>query len=145
MTNAQALLQDLISELYGHGSHYNLRFSKFSKNYLIYSQDGQLLGNCGWIYDSDSIFNRYGEYGNRYSDKCIFNIYSPYGSKYSDLSPYNKYSSAPPIIRDENNRLIGSLTMNKYVNNAIDPNSFIVKAAKDMDLTDRLPDLIRDY
>ena len=80
---------------------------------------GKLTTN---IYDSDSIYNKYGTYGSKYSTKSIWNDYSNYGGEYSSYSPFNSYSLNPPYIVDEDFNVLGRLTVNKYIEGAIHPN-----------------------
>ncbi len=65
-------------------------------------------------YDSKSIWNESGTYGNKYSSKSIWNTSCPYGNKYSQYSPWNNSASNPPILRDKNGVSYGYLTVNKY-------------------------------
>lgn len=58
-------------------------------------------------YDSESIWNQYGEYGSRYNSKSIWNGYGTYGSKYSSYSPFNNYASNPPVLVDKNGKFYG--------------------------------------
>lgn len=50
------------------------------------------------IYDSNSICNEYGTYGN----------------KYSSYSPWNEYAAEPPVIVDRDGNFYGYFTVNKY-------------------------------
>ncbi len=63
---------------------------------------------------TDSIFNRYGEYGSPYQSNSIWNHYGDYGSRYSDYSVCNKYSQDPPVIVDQEGAYYGRLTLNEY-------------------------------
>jgi hypothetical protein len=92
-----------------------------NESFLV-ANDDQFLGKLTLNrYDSESISNQYGNFGNKYSSTSILNKYSPYGSKYSSLSPYNQYTSTPPIIYLRG-RKYGFLTTNKYVGlNRLDP------------------------
>ena len=65
-------------------------------------------------YDSESIWNEYGKYGNKYKSECIWNEYGKYGSDYSQYSPFNKYASHPPVLKDRNDKFHGYFTANKY-------------------------------
>lgn len=88
---------------------------------FILANDGQFLGKlCLNIYDTESILNRYGLYGNPYSATSIYNKYSMYGSQYSSLSPFNPYTSTPPAIylRGVKN---GVLSVNRYLYRSVDP------------------------
>lgn len=87
---------------------------------VIIADDGTFLGKITNEYDSDSIFNEYGQYGSKYSSNSIWNEYGAYGSKYSSYSPFNQYSSSPPSIY-KNGRHIGYLTVNRYIPGAINP------------------------
>ena len=97
-------------------------------NCKIYSNDKKIfLGTISFNkYDNDSLANKYGTYGSQYSTDSIFNKYGTYGSEYSNQSPFNKYTNTPPIIVDNNSRIIGSLTANKYIRgNIIDTIKFL--------------------
>lgn len=67
------------------------------------------------IYDSESIANKYGEYGNTYSQTSIFNSYSKYGNPYNQYSAFNQYATDPPYIVDSNNNIVGRLTTNPTI------------------------------
>ena len=87
----------------------------------IEAQDGTFLGTLSQNpYDTDSIFNRYGQYGSSYSPLSIFNRYGNYGSLYSDLSPFNQYSQRSPrlFIRG---KFAAFLTKNRYLTPHVDP------------------------
>ena len=85
------------------------------KNHDVYL--GKLNANQ---YDSESIWNKYGEYGSSYNSKCIWNEYGAYGGKYSDYSPFNEYANYPPVIVDINGDFYGYLTVNRYKSNRAD-------------------------
>jgi hypothetical protein len=74
----------------------------------------QYLGclNCS-KYDSESVFNRYGEFGNKYSDTSIFNRYGDFGSRYSEYSACSPYADDPPVIVDQGSNFYGRLTVNR--------------------------------
>jgi hypothetical protein len=84
---------------------------------LIFGGDGHhvFLGclNCG-RYDTDSVFNSYGNYGSRYSSESVLNPYSDYGSRYSDYGACNPYAQDPPVIVDRAGNFYGRLTLNRY-------------------------------
>ena len=63
-------------------------------------------------YESDSVFNEYGEYGSKYGD-MIRNPYSDYGSRYSSYSVCNPYASDPPVIVDDAGTFYGRLSLNR--------------------------------
>jgi|ERR1035437_943262 hypothetical protein len=62
---------------------------------------------------SGSVCNKYGV-GSKYDTNCIWNKYGDFGSKYSDSSPWNKYSSDAPIIVDKDGGSYGYFSANKY-------------------------------
>ena len=67
--------------------------------------------NCS-KYDSNSIWNSYGNYGSKYNTSSIWNSYGDYGSAYSSYSPFNNYASYPPVIVDEDGNFYGYFTVN---------------------------------
>jgi hypothetical protein len=79
------------------------------QNYRVY------LGclNCD-KYNSNSVWNEYGNYGNKYSSTSIWNSYGDYGGKYNAGSPWNAYASYPPAVVDSKGDFYGYLTVNKY-------------------------------
>jgi hypothetical protein len=89
---------------------------------IIIAQDNSktYLGTICNSYNSDSIFNEYGNYGSPYSLTSIWNQNSQYGSPYSILSAFNEYTQTPPIII-KNNTIIGYVTTNRYKQGAISP------------------------
>lgn len=91
---------------------------------FLVANDGQFLGKLTLNrYDSESIFNKYGNYGNPYSSTSIFNKYSSYGSPYSSLSPSNPYTSTPPAIYLKG-IFYGYLTKNNYIGGVrLDPDN----------------------
>ncbi|MCM1199241.1 MAG: hypothetical protein NC308_10170 [Clostridium sp.] len=94
--------------------HYNI---PHGKELLIYGgkDNKEYLGKLNASrYDSESIWNQYGKYGNRYNSKSIWNSYGTYGSAYSSYSPFNDYASNPPILVDKQKNFYGYFTSNKY-------------------------------
>ena len=69
--------------------------------------------NCNQ-YDTDSVFNQYGNHGSRYATDSIFNPYGDYGSRYSNYSACSSYAMDPPVIVDEGGNFYGRLTLNQY-------------------------------
>lgn len=93
---------------------YDEKFNKYL-NSQLFASDGKYLGNINLNkYDSNSLANKYGNYGSLYSADSIFNKYGNYGSQYSNLSPFNRYSNKPLIIKI-NNKQIGKISDNKYL------------------------------
>jgi len=96
-----------------------------SKDFTIVSSDGVFLGNCSLNeFESDSIFNEYGTYGNSYNSKSIWNEYGNYGNPYSGTSAFNDCALNPPYILYKNG-IFGRLTTNECIQNAINPYVFI--------------------
>ena len=100
------------------------------KGASVFAQDDEqtYLGKINDKYNSESIFNEYGTYGNEYSSSSIWNEYSKFGNEYNSLSPFNDYSSLPPIII-KNGKIIGYLTTNEFMQGAISP--YVLKELKD--------------
>lgn len=82
----------------------------------LFSHDGKVyLGKLTTNeYESESIWNKYGDYGSKYSSTSIWNKYGDYGSKYSSTSAFNKYATSPPKIVDGNGDFFGYLTASEY-------------------------------
>jgi hypothetical protein len=80
----------------------------------IIAKDGTFLGTFENEYSSNSIYNKYGNYGSKYSSASIFNKYGTYGSDYSDQSPFNSYASNPPGLYDRRGNFYGTLSVNRY-------------------------------
>lgn len=69
--------------------------------------------NCD-SYNSNSIWNEYGTYGNSYNSKSIWNEYGTYGNEYNSYSPWNEYSNSPPVVVDKEGNFYGYFTLNEY-------------------------------
>lgn len=83
--------------------------------------DGTFLGKITRnAFDTESISNQYGNYGNQYSSTSIFNEYGQYGGTYSNLSPFNEYSRTPPSIL-KNGQIVSYLTNNQFISPRVDP------------------------
>jgi hypothetical protein len=66
---------------------------------FIVANDGQYLGKLTLNkFDSDSIYNDFGNYGSKFSSTSIFNKFCNYGSQFSSLSPFNQFTNTPPEI-----------------------------------------------
>ena len=92
---------------------------------FIEAHDGTFLGKLNPDrFDNDSIFNRFGPYGNRYSTLSIFNRFSNYGSQFSQISPYNKFTSTPPKIIQKG-EFRAYLTKNKFLSPNVDPDEIL--------------------
>lgn len=106
------LKNDIHSLLSGQIVQNQVQARQMSGDSFIQAADGTFLGSLRPNkYDQDSIFNRYGPYGNRYSQTCILNRYSPYGGRYSSLSPFNPNTSTPPQVY-HGGKAIAYLTVN---------------------------------
>ena len=72
-------------------------------------------------YNSDSICNGYGTYGNEYSGEGMFNEFAGFGNEYSSMSPWNEYSSSDevPVLVDRDGGFYGYFTINEYRYNAV--------------------------
>jgi len=131
------LLEQLLSELYKEQSQ---EVQESGESYLI-AQDEQYLGKItSDKYDNQSILNQYGPFGSKYSTTSIFNPYSSYGSKYGSFSINNPYCNTPPKLFI-NGKLIGFVSVNKYVSNRIPTEVFLYAIQNDINnlLKGRLP------
>lgn len=84
---------------------------------LIVAHDGTFLGavNCS------DIGNPYSRHGSKFSSVSIWNKFSSYGSEFSSLSPYNRFTSTPPTLVDGAGDIVGRLSENRFVPNAVSP------------------------
>jgi hypothetical protein len=93
---------------------------------VIVANDGQFLGKITTNqFDSKSIINEYGEYGNPYSSTSIFNKYNNYGNEYSSLSPFNDYTTTPPQVICPDGHIAAYLTTNQFKTPALNPHVLI--------------------
>jgi len=90
---------------------------------VIIAQDSNntFLGKVSSNYDSQSIFNEFGTYGNEFSSKSIWNEFSTFGNEFNSNSPFNEFSSSPPMLI-KNRKILGYLSANKSINASISPN-----------------------
>ncbi len=70
------------------------------QGWFIEAGDGQFLGvfTCNQ-FDSDGIFNKFGQYGSQFSSTSIWNAFGQYGGQFGSYSPFNWYADHP-IITD---------------------------------------------
>ena len=96
----------------------------------IIAQDDEntYLGTLANGFNSESIFNEYGNYGNEFSSQSIWNEFSTFGNEFNFYSPFNKFSTQPPMLI-KNGNIVGYLTTNKSIKNGISPN--LLKALKE--------------
>ncbi len=91
----------------------------------VVADDGTYLGKISSnTFDSESIKNEFGKYGNEFNSNSIRNKFGKYGKEFSDLSPFNKFTTTPPRII-KNGEVIGYLTKNKSFENAVDPRKLL--------------------
>ncbi len=62
---------------------------------------------------SDSLLNKFGNFGSSFSALSIYNDFGIYGSSFSATSPCNDFATDPPVIVDNNGGFYGYLTMNE--------------------------------
>ena len=98
---------------------------------FIVSPDGTYLGVVSNnAYDSNSLANQYGTYGNPYSSKSIFNQYGTYGGEYSSKSVFNGMATEPPLIyyKDLSGEILylGKLTVNDMQKEAVNPRVILI-------------------
>jgi len=98
----------------------------------VYAQELVLFGGIGHEeflgcltcneYDSESVCNGYGTYGNEYSSSGVWNEYSGFGNEYSSESPWNEYSSSNsvPVLVDRDGNYYGYFTINEYRGDAFE-------------------------
>ena len=122
------LLVQILAELYQKQA---ATHSPTGTSYLE-AQNDQFLGKIvPNRYDRNSILNEYGPFGSRYSATSIFNQYSDYGSQYGQNSVNNPYCSTPPRLII-NGRLLGFVTLNQHVANAIPTEAFLYTLRNDL-------------
>ncbi len=123
------LLEQLLAELYERqtaGTHpHGTSFLQAENEQFL----GKITSNS---YDHDSILNEYGPYGSPYSNTSIFNQYSEYGSPYGQNSVHNPYCASPPKLYIDN-RLVGRVGLNPYVQNRIPTEAFLYSLRNDLD------------
>lgn len=73
---------------------------------------------CGET-ESDSVLNKYGEFGSPYRSESIWNHYGDYGSRYRDTSVCYRFASSPPVVVTDGGDFIGYLTIDKSKPGAI--------------------------
>ena len=90
---------------------------------VIMADDGNhtYLGEISSQFKPKSIFNAFGRYGSEFQADSIWNEFGRYGSEFMQYSAFNDFTSSPPMIV-KNNTIIGRLTTNEALINAINPN-----------------------
>jgi hypothetical protein len=93
---------------------------------IVVGQDGKFLGTLSQNqYDSNSICNPFGQFGNEFA-QSIFNRYGNYGGEYSNMGAYNPSAKNPPIIV-QNRQIIGIVTKNRQIEGRVDPDLLLVE------------------
>ncbi|MDA7640523.1 hypothetical protein N8787_02695 [Opitutaceae bacterium] len=69
--------------------------------------------NCNEL-DPASVWNEFGDYGNRFSAISIWNEFGTYGGSFSQFSPWNPFATSPPIIVDLDGNYYGRFTSNAF-------------------------------
>lgn len=94
---------------------------------ILVAYDGTFLGDVNAdVFDSASLANAFGTYGNQYSVQSIWNSFGRYGSTFSTLSPFNSFSTTPPIIKI-NGQPYAYLSTNHFLSGTvIDPSDLAV-------------------
>ncbi|CAD5267978.1 MULTISPECIES: hypothetical protein [Halomonadaceae] len=99
---------------------------------FIQAQDGVFLGRLTPSqFDSESIFNKFGPYGNKFSQTSFLNKFSPYGQQFSHLSAYNSMASSPPKIFHKG-QFLAYLTKNIRLSSRIDPDEIFEWASENV-------------
>jgi hypothetical protein len=88
---------------------------------IAQDSDNTFLGKITSSFNSQSIFNEFGAYGNELSSKSIWNEFSTFGNEFNSNSPFNEFSSDPPMLI-KNRRILGYLSANKSIKASISPN-----------------------
>tara|TARA_B100000579_G_C22785936_1_gene831873 strand:+ start:181 stop:582 length:402 start_codon:yes stop_codon:yes gene_type:complete len=80
---------------------------------LLYSNDNDYLGclTCN-KFNSESICNKFGTYGNKFNSDSIWNKFGTYGNKFNSDSPWNRFSSNGPKIVDRDGNYYGRFSIN---------------------------------
>ncbi len=62
--------------------------------------------------ESESVFNRTGEFGSDLSENSLLNKFAPYGSNSADTSACNPAATHPPSVVASDGKSLGLLTLN---------------------------------
>jgi hypothetical protein len=71
-------------------------------------------------FDTDSICNKFGK-GSAFNSDSIFNSFGNFGSSFSSSSPWNKFSSdeSVPVLVDKSGSFYGYFTINSFRSDAV--------------------------
>lgn len=98
----------------------------------IEAADGTFLGKLTPNrFDTESIFNQFGPYGNRFSQTAIYNRFSPYGNQFSNLSAYNKFTQTPPKLFVKG-KFMAYVTVNEYLRPRVHPDELMEWAQRNV-------------
>ncbi|AXJ00317.1 hypothetical protein CYPRO_1047 [Cyclonatronum proteinivorum] len=89
---------------------------------IIVAQDDNqtALGHVVNRFRLNSVFNSSGTYGSRFRPDAIWNSNGRFGNRFSAYSAMNPNATKPPKLV-KNERIIGYLTKNSRLRNAVDP------------------------
>ena len=98
---------------------------------ILVAADGTFLGNINNNpFDSDSLANSFGTYGNQFSFLSIWNEFATYGNAFSSYSPYNSFTSTPPEMYIDG-AFYGYLTKNAFLLGVIvDPDALAAEIGR---------------
>ena len=97
----------------------------FAKELIIFggAEHDDFLGclTCS-EFDSDSICNGFGSYGNEFSSSGMWNEFAGYGNEFSSDSPWNEFASgnSVPVLVDRDGGFYGYFTINEYRSDAVE-------------------------
>lgn len=98
----------------------SINFNNTNVELLIYGGENNsvYLGciNCSKN-NSESIWNKNGDFGSTTNKNSVWNKYGDFSGKYSNFSPFNKYASTPPILVDKQGNFYGYFTADSRHNN----------------------------
>jgi hypothetical protein len=86
----------------------------------VVANDGQYLGRLTNEFDSESIYNEFGQYGSEFSTTSIYNEFGKYGGEFSALSPFNPFSNTPPVLV-KNGQFLAYFTVNEFKTPGVTP------------------------
>lgn len=99
---------------------------------FIEAADGTFLGKLNPNkFDRESIFNKFGPYGNPFSQTSIFNKFSNYGNQFSNLSPFNSFTRTPPKLYVRG-KFVAHLTANNMLQPQVSPDELLQWAEKNV-------------
>jgi len=96
--------------------------------------------NCN-RYASESVCNKYGDYGSRYSTQSIWNRYGKFGSRYNTNSPWNRYGKGLKIV-DTNGNYYGLFSISQHGKSTVPLVQLLLETYKKNDDLDILRDLL---